>query len=215
MAGSRLSKARAEFEARTREAEAFVLRCRGVRHATSNRRGLTGGQIEWTAETAALKLVVASERFFEVTMALYALGIRAPSGYRPRRLRKFDSSLSQMMQVFKGDQDFIGWNDPRTIISRAERWLKGGEPYRTTLASASQLLSYLKKMRNAIAHESDSANDKYQNATRSLYGALPRRVCPGAQLISPPPAGIPFLIGQTLFDAAIQSYRVVAQRIVP
>ena len=120
-----------------------------------------------------------------------------------------------MTEVFRGDQEFIGWNDASTVIRRAERWLKGGEPFQTTLSGTSQLLAYLKKMRNAIAHESGSAQEKYEKATRSLYGALPKRVSPGAQLMAAPPRAIPYLIGGNLFDAAVQAYCAVAMRIVP
>lgn len=211
----RIEGARREFETKIRQAEGFLLRCRGVRHASLNRRGLKARQVEWIAEAAVLKMVVATERFFEVTMALYVLGERAPSGYRPRRLRRVSSSATEMMKVFRGDQEFISWSDPSTVIKRAELWLSGGEPYRTTLSGASQLLSYLKKMRNAIAHESDNAYEKYKTATRGLYGALPRRVLPGTQLMQPPPQGIAYLVGPTLFDAAVQCYRLVARRIVP
>jgi hypothetical protein len=170
--------------------------------------------MEWAHEAALLKLVVASEQFFEVTLGLYALGERTRSGYRPRRRRHIQSSLPSILEVFRGDQEFVGWNEPAVIIRRAERWLRQGEPYQTTLAAGSQLLTYLKIMRNAIAHASDNALEKYENATRRLYGALPRRVTPGAQLLQAPPAAIPYLAGATLFDASVSVYRLVALGIV-
>jgi hypothetical protein len=210
----RLRAARSAFQARIDAAEDFALRCCRVRHATANRHGLTRAQVEWAAELSLLKLVLASERFFESTLALYALGATSPGGYRPRRRRKFDCSVVEVLDVFRGDQEFVGWNSPTVIIRRAERWLRHGEPYQTTLSSASLLLEYLKKMRNVVAHESESAFEKYANATRSLYGALPSRVCPGLQLVSPPPPAIPYLIGTSLLGGAIASYRLVARQIV-
>jgi hypothetical protein len=120
-----------------------------------------------------------------------------------------------MLNVFRGDQNFVGWNDPAIIITRAEQWLRRGEPFQTTLAAGSQLLSYLRTMRNAIAHSSDSAIEKYEKATRRLYGAVPGRLCPGTQLTEAPPAAIPGLVGATLFDAAVAVYRLIALRIVP
>jgi hypothetical protein len=162
-----------------------------------------------------LKLVVASEQFFEVTLGLYAIGERTATGYRPRRRRRVESSLPSILELFRGDQDFLGWNEPSVIIRRAERWLQNGEPYQTTLASASQLLAYLRIMRNAIAHASDNAAEKYENATRRLYGALPKRTTPGAQLVGPPPAGIPYLAGGNLFSASVSAYRLIATSIVP
>ena len=162
-----------------------------------------------------LKLIIASEQFFETTLGLFTLGHRTPRGYRPRRLRFLNCSLPAALDVFRGDQDFVGWNSPSVIIDRAARWLRNAEPYQTPLSSASQLLSYLKKMRNAMAHDSDDAREKYAEATRRLYGSLPKRVYPGAQLLQPPPPGIGYLTGQNLFDATLRTYRLIAQQIVP
>jgi len=166
---------------------------------------------------ALLKLVLGGERFFEIAMALYVLGERSPTGFRPRRLRRLveNTTVREVRDVFRGDQEHIGWNSPSVIIDRAKRWVRAGEPFQTTLSSASQLLVYLVKMRNVVAHESESAFDKYERATRSLYGALPNRLCPGAQLIAAPPAAIPFLATGSLLGAAIASYRVIAAGIVP
>jgi len=212
---SRLNQARAQFERRLREAEDFVKRCQGARHASRNRPALIAGQIEWAHEAAAVKLAVASEQFLEITLGLYTLGHRTTSGYRPRRVRTVVLSLPSMLEVFRGDQAFIGWSDPSTVIARSARWLRRGEPYLTTLSSASQLLSYLKKMRNVIVHESDDAVERYERATRALYGALPRRIAPGAQLAGPPPTGMPFLVGASLFEACLGVYRTIAQGVVP
>ncbi|MEW6331590.1 MAG: hypothetical protein AB1560_09025 [Pseudomonadota bacterium] len=213
---NRLTQARMTFEHRIDEAADFVARCKTGRHGTVNRSLFVVNQLEWAHEIAVLKIVVASENFFEQTFGLYVLGKRTATGFRVGRLRRnISSSLPQILQIFRGDRNFIGWVEPTEIIERAARWLKGGEPYQTTLTSTSQLLVYVKKMRNVIAHESDDAIEKYEKATRNLYGALPKRVSPGAQLIQPPPPAIPYLNGATLFEAILGTYRLIGQRIVP
>jgi|SRR5215831_5708205 len=215
MPRSRLGAARSIFEARIDAAEQYVQRCQYSRHQTANRAGLTRDQLEWSAELALLKLVLGSERFCEMALTLYVLGERSPSGYRPRRLRIMNTSVREMFDVFRGDQAFVGWNSPDVIIGRAERWLRGGEPFQMTLSGASQLLGYLQKMRNVVAHESDSAFEKYKKATRTLYGGMPKRISPGLQLTSPPPSAIPYLLGTSLLDSAIATYRLMANQIVP
>jgi hypothetical protein len=215
MASLQLRLARARFEAKIAECQEYVRRCQIARHQTAERSALSAKQIEWAVETGTLKLVVASERFFETSMALYALGHHAPNGYRPRRLRRLDCSVPEMCEIFMGDQNFVGWNDPSTIIQRAEGWFKNGEPYQTNLSGTSRLVSYLKKMRNAIAHESATAYETYSRETRNLYGALPRRVQPGAQLLGPPPAAIPYLTATTLFESVLACYRSLAAGIAP
>lgn len=210
----RLNNMRDRFEHRVLEAETFVSRCGAALHHRGYGAALLARQLEWAHELAMLKVIVASEEFFETTMGLYVIGERTSRGYRPRRRRQVRSSLPEVLKVFRGDRDYVGWGHPADVIQRAEQWLRNGDPYQTTLSAASQLLVYLKTMRNCIAHESDSAFDKYKNATRKLYGALPRNVSPGAQLILPPPAAIPGLVGASLFDASLGVYRLVAQQIV-
>lgn len=211
----RLEAARSAFEARLLAAEEFVNRSAAARHPHANRPALRSAHIEWANEAALLKVIVASEQFLETTLGLYAIGERAASGYRPRVKRRVVLSLPAMLHVFRGDQDFVGWNDPAAVIRRAEAWLRNGEPFQTSLSASSQLLSYLRQMRNVIAHESNSANEKYERATRRLYGALPRRSSPGLRLMDLPPASIPYLTGSSLFQASIGTYRLLAAGIVP
>lgn len=150
-----------------------------------------------------------------MTLGMYVVGDKTASGYAPRRLKKVRMSLAQIIDVFRGDQDFVGWNNPPDVIERAERWLKNGEPYQTVLSAASQTLAYVKKMRNVIAHQSPAALAKYTDATRKLYGALPPHCSPGDQLQQPPPRAIPGLTGATFFEATINIYRRVAAGVAP
>ena len=211
---ARLDRARTRFESRILEAEEIVRRSLNARDATSGRPAYTVAQLEWIYEASLLKAVVSSEQFLEETLGLYAIGEKTKSGYRPRRRRMLQSSLPEILKVFRGDQEYIGWTSPAVIIARAEQWLTRGGPYQSTLSAASQLLNYVKVMRNVIAHESDSASEKYAKVTLRLYGANPKRSSPGAQLMRPPPAAIPGLIGATLFEATNGLYRSVAAGIV-
>jgi hypothetical protein len=215
MPSRQLRSSRSGFEARILEAEEFVRRCRSARTATTVRPAFTGHQREWAVEAAVLQVVIASERFFESTMALYAIGDRSPSGFRPRRRRRLDCTATEVRDIFRGDQNFVGWNDPKTVIDRAERWFRNGDPFQAPLSGASRILGYLKSMRNEIAHKSDTSQESYLKATRNIYGALPRRVQPGVQLLAPPPAAIAYLFGANLFEAALNSYRSIAVLIVP
>lgn len=211
---NRLERARATFECAIDEAREFVHRCETSRHSHRERPALKKQQIGWAHELALLKMMVASERFLEYSLGLYVIGTRTGSGYRPRRRRQVAMSLPEILGTFRGDQAFVGWVDPSAVIGRAERWLRGGEPFRTALSSTSQLLSFVQKMRNVIAHESDSAFEKYDNETRRLYGAKPTEVGPGPQLTSPPPGGLAGVAGASLFEGVTAAYRWIAKTIV-
>jgi hypothetical protein len=211
---SRLNKERGVFEARIDAASNLARRAMLARHPSLGRPAFKKEQLEWIHESALLKLFVASEQFYEVAFGLYTMGERTRSGYRAHRLRRMTATLPSILQVFRGDQAYVGWNDYSVVIRRAEKWLRNGEPFQTPLSAASQLLSFLKTMRNAIAHESDSASDKYRDSVRRIYGGIPSRLSPGTQLLQPPPASIPYLSGATLFDATISTFRLIASRVV-
>lgn len=207
--------ARAEFQRRIENAEEFVSRCSTARHATASRSALSRPHVQLAYEAATLKIVVASEQFLETSLGLYVLGTRSPSGFRVRRLHPLRGSLATVLALFRGDKNYVGWNSPTVVISRASRWLRNGEPFQTPLSAASQLLTYLRRMRNVIAHESDSAYDDYVDATRRIYGALPPVVSPGHQLMSPPPPAIPSIGAGPLFTTIVATYRSIATAVVP
>lgn len=212
---NRLAQARGRFERRIDGSADHVARCIAARHATQARNAFTADQIEWSYEIAFLKMFAASEEFFEVAMGLYAIGERAPSGFRPRRRRNVRVSLPQVLEMFKGDQNFVGWNEPDPIIKRAEGWFRNGEPFQTALGGASQLLGYLKRARNVIAHDSDDAYERFARATRTYYGSVPRILTPGRVLAGTLPTGIAGLSGSTLFEASVNTFRAVAAQVVP
>jgi hypothetical protein len=203
------------MEARVDAAEDFVLRSTRARHQTAERSALLSSHLEWVHEAALLKVGVAFEHYLETSMGLYVLGERTNTGFRPRRKKKVSMNLPSILDVFRGDQDFVGWNTPEHIIRRAEKWLRNGEPFFTSISAASQTINFLRYIRNVIAHDSDSANEKLEKATRRLYGALPKARSPGALLIAVPPPGLPVAGQPSLFAAAMSTYKALAVSIVP
>ena len=215
MGSQNLASSLKSFHYRIDHAADFANRCESARHATANRPGLRNIQLEWVAEAALLKIVIASEQLFEHSMAMYVAGHKSPSGYRPGCLRRMNISISDARSIFKGDQNYVGWVDTSVVVRRAERWLKQGEPFSSILASSSTLLGYLRTMRNMIAHESDEARDKYIQATRRVYGSLPKRAVPGAQLLEPPPTSFSYLTGRNLLQATVATYRAIGTALIP
>jgi len=211
----RLGKARARFECRLDTAQDFVARTVSARHARHQRPCFPVTQRHWAYEVALLKSVAAAEGFFEDSMALYIIGERSPSGFRPRRRTSVEASHPQALDMLKGDQMFVGWNSPDVIIQRAHRWFVDGKPFESALSGGAQVLSYVRALRNVIAHDSRSARVKLVRETRRLYGAVPGKVIPGNQLSCAPPPGISYLRGSSLFEAIVRTYRAVASQIVP
>lgn len=214
---NRLGRCKSGFLKRVGEAEKLVHDVSLARHATLQRLALRLSQKHWMYEIALLKLLVGSERFFEDCLGFYAMGERSPGGYRPRRRRQrqIQASHRQVLATFRADRDYGEWSDPQAVIERADCWLVDGRPFRDPVSGTSQLLTYLRHLRNVIAHESGASRQKLRKSTRRLYGAVPRSLCPGQQLASPGPTGISFLAGGTLFDSAVATFRAIAGQLVP
>jgi hypothetical protein len=123
-------------------------------------------------------------------------------------------SLPEILRVFRGDAAFVGWIDANAVTGRADEWLRNGEPFRTALGATRQTLSFVQKMRNVIAHESDTAFDKYGDEARRLYGAMPKVLGPGYQLLTAPPTGLIGMTSATLFAGVTATFRWIAATIV-
>lgn len=211
---SPLARTRTGFVRAVDEAETFLVRARSrPARAGGAATSFTRNQLEWCAETSLLKAFLALEVFLEDCMALYVVGERAPGGRRPRRLKKLDGTTKQAKETFKGGKAFVKWNNSGEVIKRASEWLKDGEPFTTALSGASTPLGYLRVVRNAIAHESESAADQFSEQTRKLYGAVPRRLTPGSVLLGPCAAALgPHA---TLIDGSFVVLRAIAAGVVP
>lgn len=210
-----LLRARTAFLREIDDAADFFSRANSARHQSIERKAFTTAQREWCAEHTLLKLTVGAECFLEQALGAYVIGERAPSGYRPRRIRRINASLPEALRIFRGDRDFVGWITPGQVIKRAEGWLRNGEPFSSALSPVSQVLGYVRLMRNSIAHESESAQDQFLDRTRALYGALAPNTSPGGQLLQPPPAALGALVGRNLLTGITEVYRAVSSAVVP
>jgi hypothetical protein len=213
----RVAILRTGFQASVASAVSFAQRGQNARRPNVAVPAFSREHLEWIHEAALLKIFVAWEAYLENVMGCYALGERAASGYRAPRLprRRVNTTLPELLQVFRGDQRYVGWADPYKVIARARGWFRDGEPFTTRLGAAAQLLTYLLAVRNAIAHESDTAYERFITETRRLYGTVGRRTTPGGQLLSACPPGIPGLVGATLFHASAQALEAVAVALAP
>jgi hypothetical protein len=211
----KLRRVRETFLRAVDEAEDFVDRGLTAVRGGSKTLAFTSSQRCWIAEHGLLKLTVAWDSFAETSLGCYAIGERAPSGYKARRLRIIRASVSEATRTFRGDKEFIDWISPSVVIKRAEAWLVDGEPFTTGLAGASQLLGYIKLMRNAIAHESEAATKKFKQRSRGIYGSLSGKLAPGIQLLSPCPAAFKPASPTTLLEHTVATYRALASTIVP
>jgi len=205
---------RRSFEDELEEAVDFLSRGRQAIDRATGRPVFTQKQVSILAETSFLCGCVAWERFLELSLAHYVLGERAPSGYRPKRIIKMRATLPRMRKVFAGDKNYVGWIESGVVRKRAGVWLKDGGPYGPALTSGGTLLTYLRKLRNVVAHDSESAFGEFEDATRQYYGSVPSNFSAGGQLLAVSAPSFGGTGGELLSDA-FAAYRLLAQQIVP
>ena len=158
------------------------------------------------AELAFLKMFLAWETFLEESFVLYLTGGVAPMGRPPRRLIT-PPNRPWVEELLKPEtRDYANW-DAVAVRNRSLRFFRNGRPYHAVLLNNGALLAEAKTIRNAVAHQSTSAREKFERLVRDKLGALPVRTTVGSFLNTPMPAAVPpesffdFYIGRIDFFA--------------
>lgn len=162
-------------------------------------------------ELVFLRGFLAWETFLEESFVLYLVGKTAPRGRAPHRYTLPPTRRFAEAWVVPEGRHYAGW-DAQHVSSRAERFFRDGRPYSAVLRANQNLLQETRTIRNAIAHESSSAKDKFETAVRIRLGALPPNLTVGGFLgmtvvSSSPP--------QSYLEFYLQRLDFVADRIVP
>lgn len=151
------------------------------------------------------------ETFLEDSFVLYLIGRTAPRGRAPfRYFFPPNKSLAEEWMVPE-DRTYAKWDVPH-VCDRAERYFRDGRPFSVHLRSNQSLLDEAKTVRNAIAHESKSAHEKFENIVRTRLGTLPPNLTVGSFLsmtmtgTTPPLSYLEFYLGRL---------EVIAKKIIP
>ena len=131
------------------------------------------------------------EKFIEDVFLLYTLEKPTISNRRTYSYLK-PRNFNHALDLVKSSMYFLEWNSPDTIISRAEIYLKDGEPIKTPITSNLVLLKNIRHIRNHIAHNSKESLGKYKNVIRQHYNVLPMTIPrPGEFLLNMVPSQNP------------------------
>jgi hypothetical protein len=174
-------------------------------HISRNRR-------DNMTEMAFLRAFLAWEVFVEESFVLYLAGQRAPRG-RALRRHAFPPNLKTAMEwVIPEGRTYASWTIPAHVTNRAERFFRGGLPYAPVLRANQHLLEEARIIRNAIAHRSMSARDKFENLVRTKLGFLPPNTTVGSFLGTTVPGTVPPV---SFFEYFTGNIHFAARRIVP
>lgn len=117
-----------------------------------------------------------------------------------------------MEWVIPEGRTFASWGVAHHVSNRAERFFRDGKPFAHVLRANQNLLDEVRVIRNAIAHKSMSARDKFEAIVRHKLGVVAPHTTVGSFLITNDPsaaAPTPFV------ETYINKIRSAARLIVP
>jgi len=107
-------------------------------------------------------------------------------------------------------RSYADWN-AAMVGNRAHRFFRGGRPFTDALSGSQTALDEAKTIRNAIAHESTKAQDKFETLVRTKLGTLPAALGVGRFLSTTVPASTP---PQSYLELYLDRIELVTTQIV-
>jgi hypothetical protein len=163
-------------------------------------------------ELAFLRAFLAWETFLEGSFILYLTGQQAPRGRAVRRYSFPPNRKVATDWLLPEGRNYSDWTVAATVSSRAERHFTSGHPFAAVLRENRNILDEARIIRNAIAHDSSAAQEKFENMARSKLGALPADLTVGRFLATTMPSTAPPI---SFLEYYVGKIEFAAQRIVP
>jgi len=169
---------------------------------------ISSGRRDWIIELAFLRGFLAWEGFVEESCLLFMLG---ENPLRGRALVRYVSPPNRKaaMAMAAGGRRYASWDDPTELKERAATYFRSGRPFADALSPV-HALSSARTVRNAIAHDSDHAHEKFRKLVRSLIGNVPPGVTVGKFLNTLRPGVTP---SQTFLEYYLQQLELTAEQI--
>jgi len=162
-------------------------------------------------ELAFLRMYLGWETFLEDSFVSYLVGAKPPRGRPPHRFTIPPTRRDAEEWVIPEDREYAKWDAPH-VSSRALRFFRRGHPFTNALRSNQNLLEETRKIRNAVAHESTNAYEKFETIVRTKLGLLPPHLTVGAFLIATVPASA---LPQSFLEFYFDRVESVAEQIIP
>jgi hypothetical protein len=163
-------------------------------------------------ELAFLRAFLAWEVFLEKSFVLHLLGQKPPRGRAPYRYTFPPDQRTAMDWLVPEGRPYANWTGAAAVRTRAERYFRGGGHYAGVLSSNQNVLDETQTIRNAIAHESMSARQKFENLVRNKLRTLPHNLTVGGFLGTTIPGSSPPV---SFLEFSINKIDFAARQIVP
>lgn len=115
---------------------------------------------------------IAYENYIRDIFLLYVLGKKNSNNDKITSYLK-PRDFFHAEKLIQSSMNIIDWNNPETIIERAELFLKDGFPIKIQYTTNKTKLNSYKSLRNHIAHKSSKSLESYKKVVRTYYGINP------------------------------------------
>lgn len=139
-------------------------------------------------EACFLNLFIVFEEFLEASFLHYLVGRMSTARWRPSRYAK-PPTVEHANKMLVGQQRFVDWSTPATVIKYSELYFLEGEPFKTPLSGASAQLLDMKTVRNSTAHKSTTTQVKLETLYLRWSGMPKYGVTAYEMLIEPKSGG--------------------------
>ena len=117
-----------------------------------------------------------------------------------------------MEWVVPEGRSYEGWTAPTHVSNRAERFFRDGRPFALVLRANQTFLDESRIIRNAIAHKSMTARNKFETFVRMKIGVLHPNVTVGSFLCTSDPGTAPPI---SFLESYVDKLELAARLIVP
>ncbi len=164
------------------------------------------------AALAFFRAYLAWETFLEETFVLYLSGQRAPRGRPPGRYAFPPDQKTALEWMIPEGRPYARWTIATEVSSRAERFFRDGGPFARALRGNQSVLDETRTIRNAVAHDSANAQEKFEALVRMKLKTLPSKLTVGSFLGMTVPQVTPPLSFLDFYENKMES---AARQIVP
>ena len=156
-------------------------------------------------ELAFLRSFLAWESFLEESFLLYILG-KKPRHRKLARKRYVLPAGHKHAQTFLLPEggSYAEWDKPDKVLARANKLLRGGEPFESAISPRRNTLLDMHAIRNALVHRSDTSRLSFEKVARNSLGTLPPNITVGSYLDTLLPHSTPPLTQLEAYLVAIE-----------
>ncbi len=172
--------------------------------------GLSQEQTYSIVELTFVRMCASWEEFLETSFVCYMTGTKTASGFGPVRY-VLAPDKNHASAIIRGDREYVRWTTPSSLSDRARLCFKEGDPYSRVIDSVSNDMQDINTVRNAVAHSSIGAFEKFKSLVREKLGTAPLGVRPATFLLTTKKAGS----SANYMSYYYNKMKMIAHRVIP